>query len=181
MTAGEPPPERAAASDIGLFHLFHAVLHEPEIPNNTGNIGRTCVALGATLHLIHPLGFDLGEKAVRRAGLDYWPRLDVREHAGWPGYRDHAGGARTWMLSTRGDRLVYDAELRPGDHFVFGGESRGLPEAVLDDAAPGTVLRLPMRAGERSLNLATAAAVVLYEAWRQSWARGDAGGPGSQA
>lgn len=175
MSHQASPPEGAGpahpASAPGPA-AFHAVLHEPEIPNNTGNAGRTCVALGAALHLVHPLGFDLSEKAVRRAGLDYWPRLDLREHADWPAYRAAAAGARVWMLSTRGERLVYEAELRPEDHFVFGGESRGLPEAVLNSAPPGRVLRLPMRPGERSLNLATSVAVVLYEAWRQVWARG---------
>ncbi|MEM7623027.1 MAG: tRNA (cytidine(34)-2'-O)-methyltransferase [Planctomycetota bacterium] len=157
--------------------MFHIVLHEPEIPNNTGNIGRTCVALGMSMRLIHPIGFDLDDHSVRRAGLDYWPRLDLTEHANWPAYETGSPGARRWLLTTRTDRTLYDADLRPGDHLVFGKESAGLPAHLVDraDSAPGwSAACLPMRSGERSLNLATAVAVVAYEGVRQCLARGDA-------
>lgn len=153
---------------------FRVVLHEPEIPNNTGNIGRTCVALGAGLDLIQPYGFSLDEKAVRRAGLDYWPRLDVREHADWDAYTAREPGARRWLLTTRAARPIFDADLQPGDHFVFGKETAGLPGAILDAAPAEARLVLPMAMGERSLNVATAVCAVLYEAVRQFVARGEA-------
>lgn len=146
--------------------LLHVVLHEPEIPNNTGNIGRTCVALDCALHLIHPLGFDLDEKACRRAGLDYWPRLDVREHGSLGHYLETHADARLWVLSTKGTRPVWDARFEPGDHLLFGKETRGLPDEVLDRFADRLVT-LPMVPAERSLNLATAVCAVAYEAVRQ--------------
>ena len=152
--------------------LFHIVLHEPEIPNNTGNIGRTCVALACRLHLIHPLGFELSEKACRRAGLDYWPRLDVREHADWDAYLAREGPGRLWLLSTRATRSVFDADLRPGDHLVFGRESRGMPAAILD-RHPDRLLTLPMVPTERSLNLATAVCAAAYEGLRQALSMGE--------
>ncbi len=152
--------------------LFHVVLHEPEIPNNTGNIGRTCVALGCRLHLIHPLGFELSEKACRRAGLDYWPRLDVLEHDDWDRYVARAAPTRMWLLSTKGARSVFEADLRPGDHLVFGKETRGLPEALLA-AHLDRLLTLPMVPTERSLNLATAVCAVAYEGLRQCISRGE--------
>jgi len=146
--------------------LFEVVLHQPEIPNNTGNIGRTCVAAACGLRLIHPLGFDLSEKACRRAGLDYWPRLGVREHADWADYRRATPGARRWLLTTRAPRSLYDADLRFGDHVVFGSETRGLPDEILA-AAPDDCLAMPMAPGERSLNVATAVCAVVYEGLRQ--------------
>ncbi|MCC6677615.1 MAG: tRNA (cytidine(34)-2'-O)-methyltransferase [Phycisphaerales bacterium] len=153
--------------------LFHIVLHEPEIPNNTGNIGRTCVATGCALHLIHPLGFDTSEKACRRAGLDYWPRLDVRHHDDWAAYERDGSPApdRMWLLSTKAQRLVFDAAIRPGDHFVFGKETAGLPPGLLDRYRERMVA-LPMAAGERSLNLATAVCAVVYEGVRRGLAEG---------
>lgn len=153
--------------------MFHVVLHEPEIPNNTGNIGRTCVATGASLHLIEPLGFDIDEKACRRAGLDYWPRLALSTHADIGAYEAATPGARRWMLSTKGGSLLYDADLRPGDHLVFGKESRGLPGEVLEGAGD-RLLRLPMMPGERSLNLSSAVCTVLFEGVRQCLARSEA-------
>jgi tRNA (cytidine/uridine-2'-O-)-methyltransferase len=153
---------------------LHVVLHEPEIPNNTGNIGRTCVALGCALHLIHPLGFELSEKACRRAGLDYWPRLDVREHASLESYLTGERPARVWVLTTKASRPVWDADLRPGDHLLFGRETRGLPQSVLEQYAD-RALTLPMLATERSLNLATAVCAVVYEGVRQMIARGEFG------
>lgn len=152
--------------------LLHVVLHEPEIPNNTGNIGRTCVALGCALHLIHPLGFELSEKACRRAGLDYWPRLDVREHASLEAYLGTHPPRRLWVLTTRARRAVWEADLRPGDHLLFGRETRGLPEEAIGRFADRT-LTLPMFEGERSLNLATAVCAVAYEAVRQMVGRGE--------
>ena len=151
---------------------LHVVLHRPEIPNNTGNIGRTCVATGAALHLIHPLGFDTSEKACRRAGLDYWPRLKLREHESWEAYTRDERPARLWVFSTKSQRPVFDADLRPGDHVVFGSETAGLPRSILD-AYPDRGLVLPMVASERSLNLATVVCTVLYEAVRQMLVRGD--------
>lgn len=150
--------------------LFEVVLHEPEIPNNTGNIGRTCVALGASLHLIHPIGFDLGAKACRRAGLDYWPRLDVREHASWSAYTA-AEDRPMWLFSTGSGLPVFDVCLERGDHLVFGKETAGLPRDLLD-AHPDRVVCLPMLPGERSLNLATAVCAALYEGLRQVRSRG---------
>ncbi len=154
--------------------LLHIALHQPEIPNNTGNIGRTCVALGCALHLIHPLGFDISEKACRRAGLDYWPRLHLSEHEDFDAYRAGvAPGARVWMLTTRRGRLIYDAEIRRGDHLLLGAETRGLPEDLLD-ADPDRAICLPMLAGERSLNLATAMCAAACEGVRQMIGRGEA-------
>ncbi len=143
--------------------LFHIVLHEPEIPNNTGNIGRTCVATHCRLHLIHPLGFSLDAKARRRAGLDYWPRLDLEEHASWDAYLHAYPAARRWLCTTRSERTVYEAPIRAGDHLIFGKETRGLPDAILQ-AHRDRAVTLPMAPGERSLNLATAVAAVVYVA-----------------
>lgn len=151
---------------------FHVVLHEPEIPNNTGNIGRTCVATACALHLIRPLGFDTGEKACRRAGLDYWPRLNVREHDSWDAYLADQRPPRVWLFHTTGRASLFETDLRPGDHLVFGKETRGLPRPLLD-AHAGRVVYLPMAPGERSLNLATAVCAAVYEGLRQLLARGD--------
>ncbi len=161
----------------GVEPLLHVVLHEPEIPNNTGNIGRTCVALGSALHLIHPMGFDVGEKACRRAGLDYWPRLRVQEHADWVRYKQSTiidgstpeaapRAPRRWFLTTKASCSVFDADIEPGDHLVFGKESRGLPASIRDED-PACCVSLPMVAGERSLNLSTAVCAVMYGALRR--------------
>jgi tRNA (cytidine/uridine-2'-O-)-methyltransferase len=144
--------------------MFNIVLHEPEIPNNTGNIGRTCVATGCSLHLIHPLGFDTSEKACRRAGLDYWPRLKPREHPSWETYLTTEQPARLWFFSTHASRPLTGLTaplLMPGDSLVFGKETRGLPPSLLH-AHPTQSIMLPMIAGERSLNLATAVCAVIY-------------------
>ena len=148
-------------------------LHEPEIPNNTGAIGRTCVAAGAALRLIEPIAFDTSEKACRRAGLDYWPRLAPTAHASWGRYLAEARPPRLWLYTTKATRPHWDADFAPGDHLVFGKETAGLPDAILG-AHPGRALALPMTAGERSLNLANAACAAIYEAMRQLVARGDA-------
>lgn len=153
--------------------LFQVVLVRPQIPNNTGNIGRTCVATGCSLHLVHPLAFDTSEKACRRAGLDYWPRLMVREHTSWEGLLSERPDP-VWLFSTKGRRPLYDAQLRRGDWLVFGNETEGLPELVLRER-PDRVLGLPMLPQERSLNLATAVCAVVYEGVRQCLTRGDVG------
>ncbi|KAA0212706.1 MAG: tRNA (cytidine(34)-2'-O)-methyltransferase [Leptolyngbya sp. PLA3] len=155
-----------SARDVGL--LFHVVLHEPEIPNNTGNIGRTCVATRCGLHLIHPLGFELSEKACRRAGLDYWPRLCVREHADWEAYlsNERVPRERLWVFTTRTQRCVFDATFELGDSFVFGKESAGLPRDLLDAYADRCV-SFPMASGERSVNLASVVSAAVYEGIRQ--------------
>ncbi len=152
--------------------ILHVVLHQPEIPNNTGTIGRTCVALGAALHLIHPIGFETTEHACRRAGLDYWPRLMLREHGSWEAYLECEGPRRMWLFSAKAARTLFDADFHHGDHLVFGRESTGLPELIL---APRVerLLSIPMLAGERSLNLANAASVAIYEAVRQMIGNGE--------
>lgn len=166
MSEQEREGRDPAGSPVFGEPLFHVVLHEPRIPNNTGNIGRTCVATGSALHLIHPLGFDTGEKACRRAGLDYWPRLRAVEHASFAAYLSSQRPAHVWLLSTRARTPVFDATFRPGDHLIFGKETAGLPAEVLD-RFPDRRLVLPMAPGERSLNVATAVCAVLYEGIRQ--------------
>ncbi len=166
--------------------LLHLVLDRPEIPNNTGNIGRTALAVGARLHLIHPLGFELSEKACRRAGLDYWPSLDWCEHESFDAY-SRTRPPRVWLFTTKAERLHWDADFQPGDHLLFGRETRGAdPEvhAWIDEFhGPDRRIRLPMvrRTEARSLNLATAVAAAAYEALRQirgsDW-RADRGFPG---
>ncbi|MFT3683951.1 MAG: tRNA (cytidine(34)-2'-O)-methyltransferase [Phycisphaerales bacterium] len=164
--------------------LFRIVLHQPQIPNNTGNIGRTAIATGCTLDLIRPLAFDTSEKACRRAGLDYWPRLAPREHDSLDEYLAAASAAassppRLWLFTTRTERVVHDADLFPGDHLIFGSETSGLPREVLD-RFPDRTLRLPMAPGERSLNLATAVCAVVYLGLDQMLRRGQRTlGPGA--
>ena len=149
--------------------LFEVVLHEPEIPNNTGNIGRTCIATGCSLHLIHPLAFDTSVKALRRAGLDYWPRLNPTEHASWDAYLEstQASESQLWLFTTKTDRPVWDASLKRGDHLVFGKETAGLPNDILN-RYPDRLVTLPMMPGERSLNVATAVCAAVYEGMRQT-------------
>lgn len=148
--------------------LLHAVLVRPEIPNNAGNIGRTCMAVGAALHLVHPLAFDTDEKAVRRAGMDYWLELDVREHDSLDAYLRAHGEERLWLTTgiTGTGRPHWEAGFQRGDHVLFGTESAGLPADLLE-AHADRVLRLPMVAGVRGLNVASTACAVLYEATRQ--------------
>ncbi len=147
--------------------MFHVVLVQPEIPPNTGNIIRMCANSGASLHLIEPLGFSLEHSRLRRAGLDYHEFANIRVHPGWAGYLEAMRPARLFALSTRGRRAPSDCRFEPGDHFVFGAETRGLPPAILESVPPGQRLRLPMRPGSRSLNLSNSVAIVVYEAWRQ--------------
>ena len=152
--------------------LFHIVLHEPEIPNNTGNIGRTCIATGCALHLIRPLAFDTSEKACRRAGLDYWPRLQPREHDSFDAYLAREAPPRLWFFTTKAAAPLWHANLQPGDHLVFGKETRGLPDALLA-RFPDRAVVLPMVPHERSLNLATAVCAAVDEGLRQLAQRGD--------
>jgi len=148
---------------------LQVVLVEPEIPPNTGNIARTCAATGTRLHLVHPLGFDISDKQVRRAGLDYWPHVDLHEHDSLEQCLDAAGGGqRAWYLSKKAERSLYDARFQPGDSLVFGPETRGLPEPLLEKVG-AKALRIPMQGDAvRSLNLGNAVAVTLYEALRQT-------------
>ncbi|MGB5439507.1 MAG: tRNA (uridine(34)/cytosine(34)/5-carboxymethylaminomethyluridine(34)-2'-O)-methyltransferase TrmL [Gammaproteobacteria bacterium] len=147
--------------------MFHVVLYQPEIPPNTGNIIRLCANTGSALHLIHPLGFELDDRRLRRAGLDYREFARVREHASLQDFREAVKPDRLWGISTRGTRTYSDVNYQPGDAFLLGPETRGLPAALLDSLGPDAVLRLPMASNSRSLNLSNAAAVLVYEAWRQ--------------
>jgi tRNA (cytidine/uridine-2'-O-)-methyltransferase len=147
--------------------VFHVVLYQPEIPPNTGNIIRLCANTGSRLHLIEPLGFDLDDKRLRRAGLDYHEFAEVMRYPDLSSFLVQAAPARVFGVSTRGDSRYDQVSYRAGDAFLFGPETRGLPQEILDDLPSGQRLRLPMRAGQRSLNLSNCAAVVLFEAWRQ--------------
>jgi tRNA (cytidine/uridine-2'-O-)-methyltransferase len=147
--------------------MFHVVLYEPEIPPNTGNIIRLCANTGSSLHLIHPLGFALDDKRLRRAGLDYHEWAEIREHGSFPQFLEAVNPHNLYACTTRGSRFYADARFQPGDALLFGPESRGLPGSLLDSLAPDTKLRVPMRPESRSLNLSNAVAVILYEAWRQ--------------
>jgi tRNA (cytidine/uridine-2'-O-)-methyltransferase len=147
--------------------MFHVVLIEPEIPPNTGNIGRLCLGAGACLHLVRPLGFSLDDRALRRAGLDYWPHLRLTVHDSWEAYLASTRPARLFFASTRGSRSLYDCVFRSGDHLAFGNESSGLPEPFYARYAD-SLIQIPMPGPHaRSLNLANAAAIVTYEAFRQ--------------
>ena len=149
--------------------MFHIVLVEPEIPPNTGNVIRLAANTGCTLHLIEPLGFSMDDKLLRRAGLDYHEYAPLRRHAGWDAFvvAEQPPPERLFALTTRGTRRVHDVAFAPGDWLVFGAETRGLPADVRERLAPTQQLRLPMRAGQRSLNLSNAVAVTVFEAWRQ--------------
>jgi tRNA (cytidine/uridine-2'-O-)-methyltransferase len=146
---------------------LHIVLYQPEIPPNTGNIARLCACTGCTLHLVHPLGFAITDRQLKRAGLDYWPHLDIHHHDDWPALRQAIDTSRPWYaFTTKGERQLWDVPFQAGDVLVFGPESRGLPACVLDDLVP---VRIPMRrdAAVRSLNLSSACAVAVYEAMRR--------------
>ncbi len=149
--------------------MFHIVLVAPEIPPNTGNVIRLCANTGCDLHLIEPLGFDMDDKALRRAGLDYHEYAPVRRHRDWPTFLadTQADAQRMFACTTRAQRSAYEVAYQPGDWLVFGSETQGLPDAVRQNIAAGQHIRLPMRAGQRSLNLSNAVAVVAFEAWRQ--------------
>ena len=148
--------------------MFQIVLFEPEIPPNTGNIVRLCANCGATLHLVQPLGFELTRKAVRRAGLDYDELASVHVHESLPACLAALAGARVFSVETSGACPYSEVAFTPGDALLFGPETRGLPPAVLAEVPRERQLAIPMRAGNRSLNLSNAVALVVYEAWRQN-------------
>lgn len=147
--------------------MFHVVLYQPEIPPNTGNIIRLCANTGSALHLVHPLGFELDDRRLRRAGLDYREFAAVNEHQSLEAFAQAVRPGAVWALSTRGGRSYAAVSYSPGDALLFGPETRGLPAELLQSLGRRAVLRLPMVAGSRSLNLSNAVAVVVYEAWRQ--------------
>lgn len=146
--------------------MLNIVLVEPEIPQNCGNIARTCAATGCRLHLVRPLGFDISEKAVKRAGLDYWHLVDVRDYENLSDFFQRNEVKRMWCLSTKAPRRYTEAEFRDGDYLFFGKETKGLPESFLE-AHRDACIRLPMREEARSLNLSNAVAITVYEALRQ--------------
>lgn len=148
--------------------MFHVVLFEPEIPPNTGNIIRLCANTGSALHLIHPLGFELDDKKLRRAGLDYRDLALVRDYPSLDRFLEQVQPKRLFGLSTKGTQDYAEAAFCPGDAFLFGPETRGLPAELMHSLAAGNLLRIPMLASSRSMNLSNAVAVVLYEAWRQN-------------
>lgn len=148
--------------------VFHLILYQPQIPPNTGNVIRLCANVGAELHLVHPLGFEMQARRLRRAGLDYRELARVTEHASLEACLAVLRPERLFALSTKGERSLFDAAFRPGDAFLLGPETRGLPGEVLASLPPQRVVRIPLRANNRSLNLSNAAAVALYEAWRQT-------------
>ena len=150
--------------------MFHIVLVAPEIPPNTGNVIRLAANTGCSLHLVEPLGFSMDDKHMRRAGLDYHEYAEVRRHADWQALLADTvpDPARMFAMTTRGSRPAHAVAFHPGDWLVFGSETSGLPAALRDSFAPSQRLRLPMRAGQRSLNLSNAVAVTVFEAWRQN-------------
>ena len=154
--------------------MFHVILYQPEIPPNAGNVIRLTANTGSHLHLVKPLGFDLADRQLARAGLDYHDLARVSVHECWDDCQEILHGSRLFFLSARGGTRFDAPCYRPGDGFVFGPESRGLPQAMLEAAAPGRVIRLPMVAGNRSLNLSNAVAVTVFEAWRQNGYAGSA-------
>ena len=150
--------------------MFRIVLVEPEIPPNTGNVIRLAAHTGCELHLVEPLGFSMEDRLLRRAGLDYHEFARVERHASWQALVDRHAPApeRLFALTTRGTRMVHDVAFQPGDWLVFGAETRGLAPELRERFAPPQQLKLPMRLGQRSLNLANAVAVTVFEAWRQN-------------
>jgi len=147
--------------------MFHVVLFEPEIPANTGNIIRLCANTGSQLHLIHPLGFDMDDKKLRRAGLDYHEFAAVQEYASLDEFIDKVQPDRIFGISTKGQQYVHDVQYKAGDAFLFGPETRGLPKIVRENLGREHVLRIPMQPTNRSLNLSNAVSLMVYEAWRQ--------------
>lgn len=146
---------------------MHIILHQPEIPANTGNIGRTCVATGSSLHLIEPLGFRLDEKSIKRAGMDYWDSLDVMRYINFTEFREKHPGAKIWFATTKAKKVYSEAVFGIDDYIMFGKESAGIPEELLVDHEEDCI-RIPMLDSIRSLNLSNSVAIVLYEALRQN-------------
>ncbi len=150
--------------------MFHIVLVEPEIPPNTGNVIRLSANTGCTLHLIEPLGFSMEDRLMRRAGLDYHEWTEVRRHADWAAFlaQEQPAADRMFALTTHGTRRVHEVAFQAGDWLVFGAETRGLAPGLRETFPPAQRLKLPMRPGQRSLNLSNAVAVTVFEAWRQN-------------
>jgi len=146
--------------------MIHIVLVEPEIPQNTGNIARTCTAIGARLHIVHPIMFDISDRAARRAGLDYWKYLDMEQHDSLENFLEEYGDKNLYFCSTKAERIYTDVTYEEDVWFLFGPETRGLPEDLIF-GHDGTAVKIPMRPDIRSLNLANSVAVVAYEAVRQ--------------
>ena len=147
---------------------MHVVLVEPQIPQNTGSIARTCAATGTPLHLVGSLGFEITEKRVKRAGLDYWPYVQLVQHASWPEYLQHANPQQVWLFSKFGERTYYEATFGEGDALVFGSETKGLGQDFLAAFSRNQILRIPIDCpGVRSLNLSNAVSIGIYEARRQ--------------
>jgi tRNA (cytidine/uridine-2'-O-)-methyltransferase len=154
--------------------MFDVVLYQPEIPPNTGNVIRLCANTGCRLHLVAPLGFSLDDKQLKRAGLDYHEMAAVTVHAGWQQCLADLAGKHLYALTTRGTRNVFEVRYEKDNAFIFGSETAGLPDGLLHEFPAETRLRLPMRPGNRSLNLSNAVAVVVFEAWRQLGFEGSA-------
>ena len=148
---------------------FNIVLVEPEIPPNTGNIARLCAATSTKLHLVHPLGFEINDKQLKRAGLDYWHLLDITEYKSWDEFVKICHDKhKFWYMSTRGEKNIWDVEFNPGDYLIFGSETKGLPENIVENQEyKDSVISIPMNGETRSINLSTAVGIVLYEALRQ--------------
>ena len=147
--------------------MMHVVLHEPEIPQNTGNIVRTCKSTGSVLHLIEPLGFIIEDKRLKRAGLDYWHDMDIRIHKDFSAFCEDNPYARLWLMTTHGNTYYQQVEFHDGDYLIFGKETAGLPLTIREQY-PKQCLRIPMVRDNRSLNLSNAVAITLYEALRQN-------------
>jgi tRNA (cytidine/uridine-2'-O-)-methyltransferase len=147
--------------------MMHIVLHEPEIPQNTGNIVRTCKSTGSVLHLIKPLGFEIEDKKLKRAGLDYWNDMDIRIHDDFNSFCLSNPDARIWLVETCGEVYYHQADYSDGDYLIFGKETSGLPLSIQENF-PNRCLRVPMTKDNRSLNLSNTVAIVLYEALRQN-------------
>lgn len=147
--------------------MIHVVLYEPEIPPNTGNIIRLCANTGCRLHLIEPLGFEWNDKRLRRAGLDYGEFAEVQRHPSFQSFKHKVAPKRLFAISTKGQKHYHDVNYQADDALLFGPETRGLPDQILEELARETILRIPMLPHSRSLNLSNSVAVVVYEAWRQ--------------
>ncbi|MBK9293871.1 MAG: tRNA (cytidine(34)-2'-O)-methyltransferase [Oligoflexia bacterium] len=148
---------------------FNVVLVEPEIPNNTGSIGRTCVCTNSSLHLVGKLGFDISDAAVRRAGLDYWEKLNLKVHENFESLRQNIKNpSRVFYFSKKAEHSLYDVGFKLGDWFIFGKETKGLPPAILESVNSEQILKIPQWGPVRSLNLSNAVSIVLYEAARQT-------------
>ena len=160
--------------------MFHIVLVEPEIPPNTGNVIRLAANTGCTLHLVEPLGFSMDDKHMRRAGLDYHEYADLRRHANWEAFlaQEQPAADRMFALTTKGSTAAFGVRFKPGDWFVFGSETRGLSPELRERFAPAQRIKLPMREGQRSLNLSNSVAVTVFEAWRQNDFAGASPAPG---